>query len=99
MSSLPAVIVDPSRDLELGMGHTLEPRLVEQFVPPTAIEALNIATLHCPSWRGLLALDADLGAPCRHGVAIELGVIVADDHASSRTTRRQSDVTPFPSWD
>ena len=67
------------------MGHAHEQRLVEQFVPHATVEALDIAILHRPSGRDIMPLDADLAAPCQHGVAGELGSVVADDHAGLAT--------------
>ena len=57
------------------MGHAQEQRLVEQFVPHATVEALDIAILHRPSGRDIMPLDADLAAPCQHGVAGELGSV------------------------
>jgi len=58
-----------------------EQRLVEQLVAHAAVEALDIAVLHRSSRRDVMPLHTDLAAPCQHGIAGELGAIVADDQA------------------
>ena len=79
----------PIRDFAAGMSHAQEQRLVEQLVPHAAIEAFDVAVLHRPPGSDLMPLDADLSAPCEHGIAGQLGAIVADDHAGLTSLRDQ----------
>ena len=85
MWSLPVVVFHPGRDLDPGMSHAQEQRLVEQFVPHATVEALDVAILHRPSGRDVMPLHADLAAPCQHRIAGEFGAVVADDHAGLAT--------------
>ena len=63
------------------MGHAEEQGLVEQLVAHAAVKALDVAVLHRPARCDVMPLHSDLAAPCEHGIAGELGAIVADDHA------------------
>ena len=60
------------------MGHAHEQRLVEKLIPHAAIgseagrrSTSRITILHRPSRRDVMPLDADLAAPCQHGIAGE----------------------------
>ena len=50
---------------------------------------LDIAILHWPSWRDVMPFDANLAAPCLHGIAGKLGSNVADDHVGLATLHGQ----------
>ena len=85
--SLPVVVFHPSGDLDPSMVQAPEQRLVEQFVPHSTVEALDVAILHRLSRRDVMLLDADLAAPCQYAIAGELGSVFADDHAGLATQR------------
>ena len=63
------------------MDQAREQRLVQQFVPHPAVEALDGAVLGRLARRDVMPVDPGLARPRQHRVGRQLGAVVADDHA------------------
>lgn len=75
------IVLDPGCDLNVGMSHAEERRLVELLVLHAVIKALYIAVLHRPFWSDIMPLHTHLPTPCENSVVGELGAIIANAHA------------------
>jgi hypothetical protein len=74
------VIGLPASERDAGLGQRREQGLVQQFVPQSAVEALDEGILHGLARRDVMPCDAALIGPLQDGVAGELAAVVADHH-------------------
>ena len=81
MRALKIVVRGPFADSLSGMDEIEEQGLVQQFVAHTPVEALDEAVLHWLSRSDEVPVHVHILAPGEHGVAGELGAVVADNHA------------------
>ena len=90
--SVLVVVVDPVRDLRLGVVETEEQALVEKLVAHAAVEAFAKAVLHRLSRRDEMPGDLVVLDPCEHRARCEFRSVVGDDRsrlAAALDERRQ----------
>ncbi len=79
MRPIGVIIGAPLNQHDPGVGDRAEQRLVKQFIPQAAVEALDKAILHRLAGCDVMPLDRVTFSPAEDRVAGQLRFIVADD--------------------